>query len=76
MTMTSFKYSLRMQPYRQWVFVLYFVLITIIDFSYTVDGLSTTNDRGMYGEKHSSGHLYFERENQRTQMKLNENEWN
>ncbi|XP_055310506.1 serine protease filzig [Sitodiplosis mosellana] len=46
MTMTSLKCSLRLQPYRQWFFVLYFVLITIIDFSYTVDGLSTTNDRG------------------------------
>lgn len=47
MTMTSLKCSLRLQPCRQWIFVLYFVLITIIDLNY-VDGLSTTNERGMY----------------------------
>lgn len=46
--MTSLKYPLRLQQYRQWIFVLYFVLIAIIDLSCTVDGLSTTNDRGMY----------------------------
>lgn len=47
--MNSLKCStLRLQPYRQWIFVLYFVLLTICDFSCTVDGLSTTNERGMY----------------------------
>lgn len=46
--MTSLKCSLRFQPCRQWIFVLYFVLSTIIDSSYTVDGLSTTNDRGRF----------------------------
>lgn len=47
MTMNPLEIPLRL-PYRQWIFALYFVLITIIDFSCTVDGLSTTNERGMY----------------------------
>lgn len=46
MTMTSFKCWLNLQSCRYWIFVLYFVLLTVIDFKYTVDGLSTTNDRG------------------------------
>lgn len=37
-----------MQLFKQWIFVLYIVLLAIIDFSSTVDGLSTTNERGMY----------------------------
>lgn len=48
MTMNTLKCTLRLQPCRQWIFVLYFMLLAFIDYSNTVDGLSTTNERGMY----------------------------
>lgn len=49
MTMFLFKCTQRkMQSFKQWIFVLYIVLLTIIEFSCSVDGLSTANERGMY----------------------------
>lgn len=57
LTMFSFdKCSVRrVQSFEKCIFVLYFVLLAAIDLSYTVDGLSTTNERSMY----SHIFLYF-----------------
>lgn len=47
--MISLKCSVRrVQSLGKHIFVLYFVLFAAIDISYTVDGLSTTNERSMY----------------------------
>lgn len=47
--MISLKCSVRrVQSFGKHIFVLYFVLFAAIDISYTVDGLSTTNERSMY----------------------------
>lgn len=47
--MISLKCSVRrVQSFGKYIFVLYFVLFAAIDISYTVDGLSTTNERSMY----------------------------
>lgn len=49
LTMISMRCSVaRMQSLKKWIFVLFIVLLIIIDLKCTVDGLSTANERGMY----------------------------